>query len=146
MAFVARLPPLQPKVSAKLTLLAAGNGSLFAGPAVNGGLLQWGRPEGNLRRPLDVEGNGPQGQAVRVGMLGRLGGQVGPFCCPCCIVGSACAAAGCWTLAAPAVQQSVLSLRSRPPLLTAHPTVPHICSGRPPPQPADERPDVHLHC
>lgn len=74
MAFVARLPPLQPKVSAKLTLLAAGNGSLFAGPAVNGGLLQWGRPEGNLRRPLDVEGNGPQGQAVRVGMdAGKAG-------------------------------------------------------------------------
>ena len=63
-AFVARLPPLQPKVSAKLTMLAAGNGSLFAGPAVNGGLLQWGRPEGNMRRPLDVEGH-LDGQPVR---------------------------------------------------------------------------------
>lgn len=52
MAFEARLPPLQPKVSAKLTLLAAGNGSLFAGPSTGGGLLQWGRPEGNMRRPL----------------------------------------------------------------------------------------------
>lgn len=54
-AFEARLPPLQPKTSAKLSMLAAGNGSLFAGPAVNGGLLQWGRPEGNMRRPQDVE-------------------------------------------------------------------------------------------
>ncbi|KAL4853623.1 Type II inositol polyphosphate 5-phosphatase 15 [Chlorella vulgaris] len=53
-AFEARLPPLQPKVSAKLTLLAAANGSLFAGPAVGGGVLQWGRPEGNMRRPLDA--------------------------------------------------------------------------------------------
>ena len=55
-SFVARLPPLQPKVSAKLTLLAAANGCLFAGPAVGGGLLQWGRPEGNMRQPLDVLG------------------------------------------------------------------------------------------
>ena len=60
MAFEARLPPLQPKVSAKLTLLAAGNGSLFAGPSTGGGLLQWGRPEGNMRRPLDVEGQNAQ--------------------------------------------------------------------------------------
>lgn len=144
MAFVARLPPLQPKVSAKLTLLAAGNGSLFAGPAVNGGLLQWGRPEGNLRRPLDVEGNGPQGQAVRVGMdagkAGRAGGLFSSLqhCWQCLC--------SCWLLAAPAVQRSLHSPRSMPPLLTAHPTVPHICSGWPPPQPADERPDVHLHC
>ena len=69
MAFEARLPPLQPKVSAKLTLLAAGNGSLFAGPSTGGGLLQWGRPEGNMRRPLDVEGqHAPQvghGRAAR---------------------------------------------------------------------------------
>ena len=60
MAFEARLPPLQPKVSAKLTLLAAGNGSLFAGPSTGGGLLPWGRPEGNMRRPLDVEGQSAQ--------------------------------------------------------------------------------------
>lgn len=68
-AFEARLPPLQPRVSAKLTMLAAVNGSLFAGPAVGGGLLQWGRPEGNMRRPLDVDGQ--QGQ------------QVGSMACRC---------------------------------------------------------------
>lgn len=65
-AFEARLPPLQPKVSAKLTMLAAANGSLFAGPAVNGGLLQWGRAEGNMRRPTDVQEEAKQ--AGKVGM------------------------------------------------------------------------------
>lgn len=84
MAFVARLPPLQPKASAKLALLAAANGSLFAGPAVNGGLLQWGRPEGNLRRPLDVEGQG-EAQRVRaagvwVWMGGSRGAQAPQLC------------------------------------------------------------------
>lgn len=70
MSFVARLPPLQPKVSAKLTMLAAANGSLFAGPAVNGGLLQWGRAEGNMRRPLDVEeAERAGGSAVRSWLL-----------------------------------------------------------------------------
>ncbi len=88
-AFVARLPPLQPKVSAKLTMLAAGNGSLFAGPAVNGGLLQWGRPEGNMRRPLDVEGDGPQRQQVRRrrSWAGRVDGraaELGNACSWCC--------------------------------------------------------------
>lgn len=75
MAFEARLPPLQPKVSAKLCLLAAANGCLFAGPAVNGGLLQWGRPEGNMRRPLDVEGE----HTKRVGGVGVGGMVVGAF-------------------------------------------------------------------
>jgi hypothetical protein len=69
-AFEARLPPLQPKVSAKLTLLAAGNGSLFAGPSTGGGLLQWGRPEGNMRRPLDVEGQNAQQVRGRAALLG----------------------------------------------------------------------------
>lgn len=54
LAFEARLPPLQPKVSARLTMLAAGNGSLFAGPANNGGVLQWAQPEGYLQQPLDL--------------------------------------------------------------------------------------------
>ena len=57
LAFEARLPPLQPKVSSKLSMLAAGNGSLFAGPAVGGGILQWARTEGNLRRPPDLDAN-----------------------------------------------------------------------------------------
>lgn len=56
LAFEARLPPLQPKLSAKLTMLAAGNGSLFAGPANNGSVLQWAQPEGYLQPPLDLEG------------------------------------------------------------------------------------------
>ena len=52
LAFDARLPPLHPKLSAQLTLLAAGHGSLFAGPSSGGfGLLQWARPEGNMRQP-----------------------------------------------------------------------------------------------
>ena len=55
LAFEARLPPLQPKASSKLSMLAAGNGSLFAGPAIGGGILQWARTEGNLRRPADLD-------------------------------------------------------------------------------------------
>lgn len=51
LAFDARLPPLHPKLSARLTLLAAAHGSLFAGPSCGGGLLQWARPEGNMRQP-----------------------------------------------------------------------------------------------
>lgn len=51
LAFDARLPPLHPKLSARLTLLAAAHGSLFAGPSSGGGLLQWARPEGNMRQP-----------------------------------------------------------------------------------------------
>ena len=52
LAFDARLPPLHPKLSAQLTLLAAGHGSIFAGPSSTGfGLLQWARPEGNMRQP-----------------------------------------------------------------------------------------------
>ncbi|KAL0054630.1 hypothetical protein WJX82_000216 [Trebouxia sp. C0006] len=51
LAFDARLPPLHPKLSARLTLLAAAHGSLFAGPSYGGGLLQWARPEGNMRQP-----------------------------------------------------------------------------------------------
>ena len=51
LAFDARLPPLHPKLSARLTLLAAAHGSLFAGPSIRGGLLQWARPEGNMRQP-----------------------------------------------------------------------------------------------
>lgn len=50
--FEARLPPLHPKVSARLKFLGAGQGSLFAGPSAKGGLLQWARPEANMRRPL----------------------------------------------------------------------------------------------
>ncbi|KAK9805177.1 hypothetical protein WJX72_003678 [[Myrmecia] bisecta] len=55
LGFEARLPPLHPKLSSRLCCLAAGCGSLFAGPSSNGGVLQWGRPEGNMRRPVDVE-------------------------------------------------------------------------------------------
>ncbi|KAK9799381.1 hypothetical protein WJX73_007250 [Symbiochloris irregularis] len=56
--FEARLPPLKPKETAQLTLLAAGHGSLFAGPSVTGGLLQWARPEGNMRQPnIDTSGD-----------------------------------------------------------------------------------------
>lgn len=52
LALDARLPPLHPKLSAQLTLLAAGHGSVFAGPSSSGfGLLQWARPEGNMRQP-----------------------------------------------------------------------------------------------
>lgn len=51
LSFDARLPPLHPKLSAPLTLLAAAHGSLFAGPSSHGGLLQWARPEGNMRQP-----------------------------------------------------------------------------------------------
>lgn len=81
MAFEARLPPLQPKASAKLTTLAAANGSLFAGPSVGGGLLQWGRPEGNLRRPLDVEGE----HVKKVGGARGQGRGGGPgFALPLC--------------------------------------------------------------
>lgn len=51
LSFDARLSPLHPKLSAPLTLLAAVHGSLFAGPSSHGGLLQWARPEGNMRQP-----------------------------------------------------------------------------------------------
>ncbi|KAL4426187.1 hypothetical protein ABPG77_007469 [Micractinium sp. CCAP 211/92] len=71
-AFEARLPPLQPKVSAKLTMLAAANGSLFAGPAVGGGLLQWGRAEGNMRRPTDVQEEAKRGGKPKPNGLARL--------------------------------------------------------------------------
>ena len=57
-----RLPPLNHKTSAKLTLLVAGGGSLFAGPANSGGLLQWGSAEGVLRlpgTPLPAPGSRP---------------------------------------------------------------------------------------
>ncbi|GMH44412.1 hypothetical protein BSKO_12364 [Bryopsis sp. KO-2023] len=36
-----RLPPLNPKESARLQILAAVNGSLLAAPALGGGILQW---------------------------------------------------------------------------------------------------------
>lgn len=96
MAFEARLPPLQPKVSAKLTMLAAANGSLFAGPAVGGGLLQWGRPEGNMRRPLDVEGQHVRqvGAPPLVARVAHLRCQLGGGCtleCPAGRVGLALA-------------------------------------------------------
>lgn len=53
LAFEVRLPPLNPKLSAKLCLLVAGAGSLFAGPGTKaGGVLQWAQPEGNLRPPV----------------------------------------------------------------------------------------------
>lgn len=52
LAFEVRLPPLNPKLSAKLSVLAAGAGSLFAGPGTKAaGVLQWAQPEGNLQPP-----------------------------------------------------------------------------------------------
>lgn len=52
LAYEVRYPPLNPKASARLTALAAGAGSLFAAPAVNGGVLQWAEAEGDLMEPL----------------------------------------------------------------------------------------------
>jgi hypothetical protein len=54
LAFEARLPPLNPKLSAQLTMLAAGNDSLFAAPNAEGGILQWAFAEGLLGRPADI--------------------------------------------------------------------------------------------
>lgn len=56
LAIEVRLPPLNPKQSAKLCMLAAGNGSLFAGPGNKNCLLQWGHAEDNVRQP-EVEGS-----------------------------------------------------------------------------------------
>ncbi|GAB4822767.1 hypothetical protein N2152v2_009813 [Parachlorella kessleri] len=58
LAYDARLPPLNPKVSAKLSMLAAGSGSLFAGPGSKTGILQWANAESDLKQPVWV---GPQG-------------------------------------------------------------------------------------
>jgi hypothetical protein len=46
-----RLPPLNPKLSAKLAGLAGANGCLFAAPAAGGGALQWARAEGDAGAP-----------------------------------------------------------------------------------------------
>lgn len=111
-AFEARLPPLQPKVSAKLTMLAAANGSLFAGPAVGGGLLHWGRPEGNMRRPTDVQEEAKQGSKVGRGGAGGAGQQgsparaaraAAPGARPSCLAGAAPAplVSFCWAAQGP---------------------------------------------
>jgi hypothetical protein len=49
LAYELRYPPLNPKESAKLSVLIASNGSLFSGPSVENGLLQWSMPEGEVR-------------------------------------------------------------------------------------------------
>lgn len=43
--------------SSSLTFLAAGNGSLFAGPSINQGLLQWADPEKDARQPTNPNEN-----------------------------------------------------------------------------------------
>ena len=68
-----RLPPLRPRTSAPLRLLAAGAGCLFAAPALGGGALQWAGaasarlrpPRGSRRRPRgDAPAAGEDGDAA----------------------------------------------------------------------------------
>ena len=46
-----RLPPLRPKESARLALLATGADCLFAAPSATGGVLQWAGARGARPRP-----------------------------------------------------------------------------------------------
>lgn len=52
LSYDVRLPPLHYKESAQLMYMAAGNGSLFAGPSRTGGIFQWAHPEGDLEKPV----------------------------------------------------------------------------------------------
>ncbi|KAL4534362.1 hypothetical protein Ndes2437B_g03641 [Nannochloris sp. 'desiccata'] len=49
LAYELRYPPLNPKDSARLNVLIGSNGSLFAGPSAENGLLQWSMPEGEKK-------------------------------------------------------------------------------------------------
>ncbi len=76
LAYELRYPPLNPKESAKLGVLVASNGSLFAGPSVENGLLQWSMPEGVVQepgsRPGSGSGGGLGGSAGKKKIFGRL--------------------------------------------------------------------------